>query len=470
MIDDVSGMLFKIPGTSVQFFSEPLSISFSTLYSVFVNSRHNGRAFFTGDQVAHLFECSVPVALAKTKNGENAYVYAICVTGMRSYLGSMICKEAVGGCKILWSLSYAHSSSLSELVSSVTTTTTLHANSIFSQGNVAMPPPVSLFDAKRNFPPSVRPGAIDILGATVLEDLSVLSSSDRVLIALLCTGRFLVSDGQTGIVQYFRSAAKQRCNKRTLGENAEITQIRSRVGASPKFMTNVLRAAALSPSNWNGWYPDNTITVKATTTTTMATDSSSGQACKRWCLRRIDSNSHVLEHMDLVESGSSSSSNGDGTPDDMEVDSISQPPLLLSEECLDDVHWLIVDTVISNILSSPSPARSHRTFVNICCLSKRFKQVAYDAVRQRLEEGCNVMRDFVTQGTNPFNDHVLSIQRYSWKYFSCPPTLLLKLSRFAISHRAFFKQRSMQRISEKIINARSGRFIDSSERDHIVCG
>jgi len=435
MIDDISGMLFKIPSTSVQFFSEPLSISFSDLYSIFVNSRQNGRAFFTGDQVAHLFECSVPVALAKTTKGENAYVYAISVSGMRSSLGSMVCSEAVGGCKILWSLSYAHSFSLSELVSSVTTTTTLHATSIFSQGNVALPPVVSLFDAKRSFPSSVRPGAVDILGATKLESLSVLSSSDRVLIALLCTGRFLVSDGQNGIVQYFRSAAKQRCNKRTLSENVEITQIRSRVGASPKFMTNVLRAAAISPSNWNGWYPDNPITVKPTT---MATDSSAGPACKRWCLRRIGSTIHVLEHTEVV-------------------DSIAPPPLLLSDGCLDDVHWLIVKAVISNILSSPSPVRSHRMFINICCLSKRFKRVAYDAVRQQLEVGCRIMRDFVRQGTNPFNNHVLSIQSYSWKYFGCPPTLLLKLSRFAISHRAFFKQRCTQRISEKIINARSGR-------------
>ena len=420
MICETSGVLYAIPSTSVQFFEQPPTVPLSKIDRLFVDTGNTGRVFFTGDQLAHVFDVRIPIALAKTTCGKHMYAYAINVVNAPFFGGS-------GGGKILWTLSFAQSMALVDLKRDHMGL--LNLEPILAEQDILPGPTISLFDGAKKAHPAMRPNANQVLGAMPVRNLASLSSIERLLITILSTGGYVAADSKTSITSYFKSAQRQRHCKRQ--ENVELTRIRSSVGVSPKLMSNVLRTAALSPSNWN--------CVDGSTET---------PPLKRYCIRRVDSSNHVIEPITTttITTAMPSSSASFG---DLE----------------DDVISLIVGHVVASILCDPSATTSQTAFKNVCSVSRQLRRVSIELTTREVRDGCKLLRDFVTDGTNTFLDNILCLQQHSWATLACSPLVLLSLPTM-VSHTEFFKRKARQKVSERIVRARSGSY-DPLVRDHL---
>ncbi|MDA9603552.1 hypothetical protein N9S30_00190 [bacterium] len=419
MICETSGALYAIPSTSVKFFDQPPTVTLSKIDRLFVDTGNTGRVFFTGDQLAHVFDVRIPIALAKTTCGKHMYAYAINVVDAPFFGGS-------GGGKILWTLSFAQSMALVDLKRDHVGLIDLKP--ILAEQDILPGPTIALFDGARKAHPAMRPNASQVLGAMPLRNLASLSSMERLLITILSTGGYVAADSKTSITSYFKSAQRQRHCKRQ--ENVELTRIRSRVGVSPKLMSNVLRTAALSPSNWN-WVDGSTET----------------PPLKRYCIRRVDSSNHVIEPITTtITTAMPSSSASFG---DLE----------------DDVLSLVVGHVVTSILCDPSATTAQTAFKNVCGVSRQFKRLAIELTTREVQDGCKLLRDFVTNGTITFLDNILFLQQHTWRTFACSPLVLLSLPT-STTHTEFFKRKAQQKVSPRIVFARAGTY-DPLVRDHL---
>jgi len=402
MICETSGALYSIPSTSVTFFERPPIVPLSKIDRLFVDTGNTGRAFFTGDQLAHVFEVRVPIALLHTTCGKYVYAYSFNVVDAPLFGGS-------GGGNILWTLSFAQSMALCDLKRAQVGLMDLVP--ILAEQDILPGPTISLFDGARKAHHAMRPNAMQVRGATHVDSLASLSSIERLLVTILSTGSFVASDSRVGITKYFKTAQRQRHCKRQ--ENVELTRIRSRVGVSPRLMGNVLRAAALSPSNWNG-----------------------ESSTKQWCIRRIDSLEHVIEPIATIATARRSTA--------------------AFGDLQDDVLSIIVGNVVASLLADPSVESSQTTFKRLSGVSKQFKRLAVERTTSRIHDGRKLLSDFVSTGKNPFVDNVLQVQQHSWSVYGCSPLFLLSLPT-TVSHVQFFQGKARQSVSPRIVCARAGQ-------------
>ena len=409
MICETSGALYSIPSTSVTFFEQPPIVTLSKIDRLFVDTGNTGRAFFTGDQLAHVFEVRVPIALLHTTSGKYVYAYSFNVVDAPLFGGS-------GGGNILWTLSFAQSMALCDLKRAQVGLMDLVP--ILAEQDILPGPTISLFDGARKAHHAMRPNAMQVLGATHVDSLAYLSSIERLLVTILSTGSFVASDSRVGITKYFKTAQRQRHCKRQ--ENVELTRIRSRVGVSPRLMGNVLRAAALSPSNWNG-------------------EEQQSSSTKQWCIRRIDSLEHVIEPVATIATARRSTAAAAAFGD-----------------LQDDVLSIIVGNVVASILADPSVESSQTTFKRLSGVSKQFKRLSIECITSRIHDGRKLLSDFVSTGKNPFVDNVLKVQQHSWSVYGCSPLFLLSLPT-TVSHVQFFKGKALQSVSPRIVCARAGK-------------
>ena len=408
MICETSGALYSIPSTSVTFFDRPPPVPLSKIDRLFVDTGNTGRAFFTGDQLAHVFEVRVPIALLKTTSGKYVYAYSFNVVDAPLLFGGS------GGGNILWTLSFAQTMALCDL--KLVQVGLMDLVPILAEQDILPGPTISLFDGARKAHHAMRPNAMQVLGATHVDSLASLSSIERLLVTILSTGSFVASDSRVGITKYFNTAQRQRHCKRQ--ENVELTRIRSRVGVSPRLMGNVLRAAALSPSNWNG--------------------DEQQSSTKKWCIRRIDSSKHVIEPISTIATARRSTAAAAAFGD-----------------LQDDVLSIIVGNVVASLLADPSVESSQTTFKRLSGVSKQFKRLSAEWATRKIQDGRKLLFGFVSTGENPFVDNVLQVQQHSWSVYGCSPLFLLSLPT-TVSHVQFFRGKARQSVSPRIVCARAG--------------
>jgi len=393
-----SGTLYSIPHDSVIMYKRPLAVSISKINELFVDSENPGRFFFSGDQIAHTFNVRAPIGLAKSSESSYIYVYAIDVQS----------NDLKSAGIILWALSYAQSMALSDLRREYTILAEVEP--ILAMNDIMQSPTLSLFDrASSARGPAVRPMPTQILGATPVERLTSLEPTQRLLIAILSISNHVFVNSQTQITKYFRAAQRQRKHNT---ENAELTRLRSKVGASPRLMQNVLRTAALSPSNWNTSPPT-----------------------KRWCTRR-----------------------GNAEPATVSTRRRPTPSTSQDTTTFDNLNEDIVSCIIAQTIRSimASPVTQQQDYHNLRTVSRQFNLIATTCAETHLRTGIQVVSDFIYIGINQFNDNILTIQRYPWLNFGCSALALISLKNESNKVNAFFKQKQSALVCSRTVLARSG--------------